>query len=151
MSRKSYPRRVKFTRFAPKVGTRLMLNPYINKDKFGRTIRGPVPGTVVYINFPHRYYVAEFDCPGGKFREAFKFYIHADFACTVRDVSEGIGELFPRDTRGSERMVRCTKTGKVYKSIREAARVAGMHESTMSRLCANASKNQNGVCLWEYF
>ena len=43
----------------------------------GQTRMGEIPfyldGSVVYVNEPHRYYIAEAECNGYKLREAFKF------------------------------------------------------------------------------
>ena len=57
-----------------KNGETLMLLPFVLCDSAGRQRFDPVPGTVVYINEPHRYFTAEFKVPsGGHFRESFKF------------------------------------------------------------------------------
>lgn len=56
------------------LGTVLMLTPFVNVDYVGRAISKPVPGKVVYINEPHRFFTVEFKFPGGShYRESFKF------------------------------------------------------------------------------
>lgn len=54
-----------------KVGQELKLKPSVFK---GMLFSGEaLPCKVVYVNRRHRYFTAEFTCPGGKFRESFRY------------------------------------------------------------------------------
>jgi hypothetical protein len=108
-----------------------MVKPYVNSDSMGRTIKKSIPGTIVYINWKHRFYVAEYDCPGGKIREAFKFCMRDDLACLL---GEPIVEPSPKRT-GEKKRVRCSTTGKIYPSIKEASRQTGIDVNMISRIC----------------
>ncbi len=56
------------------LGTTVWLKPFVLVDYFGRTDNKPIPGKVVYINEPHRFFSVEFKFPGGgKYRESYKF------------------------------------------------------------------------------
>lgn len=57
----------------PQIGDTVYLVPYVNLDKKGQTDDKPIPGKVVYINRPHRFFTAEFSYPSGSIRESFKF------------------------------------------------------------------------------
>lgn len=50
------------------------LIPSMQLDRLGRSVTKPIPGTVVYINEPHRFFTVEFKFPSGcHYRESFKF------------------------------------------------------------------------------
>ena len=51
----------------PPVGTRVVRVPYVYKSEGAA---GAHPGTVIYVNYPHLFYVVQFDQNG--FREAFR-------------------------------------------------------------------------------
>ena len=56
------------------LGKTVWLKPFELIDRFGRTVDKPLPGKVVYINEPHRFFTVEFTLPnGGRYRESFKF------------------------------------------------------------------------------
>lgn len=56
------------------LGRTVWLKPYVLIDYYGRAVDKPIPGKVVYINEPHRYFTVEFKFPGGgDYRESFKF------------------------------------------------------------------------------
>ena len=57
------------------VGTKLNLRPTIlTSTGFGNQGLGNArPCVVIYINKRHRWFLVEFDLPGGKMREAYKF------------------------------------------------------------------------------
>lgn len=65
-----------------RIGTELLLTP-----NTGDPQQKAVPGAVVYINKPHRYFMAEFKTPFGIIRESFKFALPWDL---------------PQESRGSE-------------------------------------------------
>ena len=68
----------------PKIGDIIPLHPFVNLDKKGETEKGKIPGTVVYVNYEHRFFTAEFVFPRGKFRESFKFATKEDLkACPM--------------------------------------------------------------------
>ena len=48
---------------------------WVRQEKFnaGERKDANVTGKVIYINWEHRYFVAEYDCQGVKERECFKF------------------------------------------------------------------------------
>lgn len=143
-----HPRSVKFSRFTPKIGERIMAKPYISKDRVGHTICGRVPGTIVYINVPHRFYVAEFDFNGRKIREAVKFAVRSDFACLVpKPKIEDTIETENRTVKS--RRVRDLSTGKIYASIREAASETGISRAAIGQYCRNERKKPGGN-KWEY-
>ena len=75
---------VNWKRHSIAVGEKLKLKPSICLDKTGRTEQRAIEGTIVYVNFPHRYFTAEFKFPGGSIRESFKFYTKDDMACVVQ-------------------------------------------------------------------
>lgn len=75
---------VKWKRRCVRVGEKLMLKPTVCLDRFGRANIEPIEGTVVYVNFPHRYFTAEFSFPGGRIRESFKYYTKDDMACAMQ-------------------------------------------------------------------
>ena len=67
-----------------KLGTVLMLKPTVVLDKLGKVQRDAIPGKIVYINWQHRFFTAEFYFNGGgHFRESFKFYVKDDVPCVV--------------------------------------------------------------------
>lgn len=141
MASKYYPRRIHCKRFIPKIGAKIPLNPYINTDCLGRKVRGATTGTVVYINRKHRFFIAEFESPGGKIREAFKFCMRDDFACTL---GEPIAEPSPKRT-GEKKRVRCSTTGKIYPSIKEASRQTGVDVNMISRICRKERGALDGI------
>ena len=56
------------------IGRTVWLRPFELIDFHGRTIDEPLPGKVVYINEPHKFFTVEFKFPsGGHYRESFKF------------------------------------------------------------------------------
>ena len=58
----------------------MLLCPNIN-DKLQNMYKKKLPGTIVYINWKHRYFTAEFHFLYGSFRESYKFYKEGDFIC----------------------------------------------------------------------
>lgn len=67
--------------FEPRIGKTIKLMPAVSIDKNGLTNEKPIPAKIVYINWPHRYFTAEFTYPGGNIRESFKFYLEGDLPC----------------------------------------------------------------------
>ena len=68
------------------IGARLMLAPFaptqqrVNSCKtIKKNLRYSYPCTVVYINWPHRYFTARFDFQYGSFLESFKFVEARDY------------------------------------------------------------------------
>lgn len=61
------------------IGAKLMLAPFAptaaDQTAGKKTIH---PCTVVYINFPHRYFTAMFEYKYGSFSESFKFLLPGD-------------------------------------------------------------------------
>lgn len=80
-----YYKGLKWNKFKLRKGTVLMLKPYVLMED-NKVSSKAVPGTIVYINRKHHFFVAEFKYPHGSFREAFKFYERDDFACLVPSV-----------------------------------------------------------------
>ena len=70
--------------YTPKLGATVKLIPSVMYDKNDKTEKKPMPGKIVYINSKHRYFIAEFNFPGGSFWEGFKFVEEGDLACRVK-------------------------------------------------------------------
>ena len=70
--------------FTPKLGAIIRLIPFVHLDKYGFADTKPIPAKIVYVNWKHRYFTAEFKYPhGGSFRESFKFVEEGDLACPM--------------------------------------------------------------------
>lgn len=66
--------------FEPKIGDIVKVHPYVSLDKNGQTETEPIPGEIIYVNRPHRYFTARFIFPRGGFNESFKFVLPEDIA-----------------------------------------------------------------------
>lgn len=65
-----------------RIGETVILKPYIECSRVNFSVNDPMPATIVYINWPHRFFTAEFHFPGGgHFRESFKFILKEDLPC----------------------------------------------------------------------
>ena len=67
------------------IGQELRMIPNVYVDKNGYLLlEKDYPCKVVYINRAHRYFTVEFEFPGGKIRESFKFTEDKDLACNLK-------------------------------------------------------------------
>ena len=56
------------------IGMKVRFSPsWAFKERPGERISAQVTGKVVYINWEHKYFTAEYDCAAVKQRESFKF------------------------------------------------------------------------------
>ena len=81
--KKYYPSRRKITKFKLGIGETVMISPCLGIFD-GKIKHDPIKGTIVYINFKHKYFTVEFKFPYGSFRESYKFYYEGDFACQMQ-------------------------------------------------------------------
>lgn len=73
-----------YNRIPLRIGAVVKLKPNYQCDKLGHSLREKIPGKIVYINYAHRFFTAEFYFSGGgHFRESFKFIAKEDFPCRV--------------------------------------------------------------------
>ena len=66
------------------VGQKLRLMPNVHVDRLGHLVDQAHPCTIITINREHRYFRVEFDFPGGKIRESYKYADKEDLAGEVR-------------------------------------------------------------------
>lgn len=67
------------------IGQELRMIPTVHVDKSGHLLfEKDCPCKIVYINREHRFFTVEFDFPGGKIRESYKYAEESDLACNVK-------------------------------------------------------------------
>ena len=67
------------------IGQKLRMIPNAHVDKLGYLLmEKDYPCKVVYVHNEHRYFTVEFEFPGGKIRESYKFAEDKDLACNLK-------------------------------------------------------------------
>lgn len=67
------------------VGQELRMKPNVHVDHLGHlSLEKDYPCKVISVNEKHRYFRVEFDFPGGKIRESYKYATKEDLAGEVR-------------------------------------------------------------------